>query len=212
MQYTLEVCAASMQSVAAAAAGGAHRIELCSALSLDGLTPSMGMIRTVKERFPQLTLHVLIRPREGNFVYNDVELATMQSDTRRRHRPGGYAAPNGGSRHAARHLPSCLRCLPPSRRSLRTDHRTWLSPHPHIGPAAHSRAGHPPTPPSEPAGRRPHHPDAWWWRQCHECPAHPPADRLHRDSRISLLIAAQRSEGHQPAEGASHPRSPVIAP
>lgn len=80
MQHTLEVCAASMQSVAAAAAGGAHRIELCSALSLDGLTPSMGMIRIVKERFPQLTLHVLVRPREGNFVYNDVELATMQSD------------------------------------------------------------------------------------------------------------------------------------
>ena len=69
-----------MQSVAAAAEGGARRIELCSALSLDGLTPSMGMIRIVKERFPQLTLHVLIRPREGNFVYNDVELATMQSD------------------------------------------------------------------------------------------------------------------------------------
>lgn len=80
MQYTLEVCAASMQSVAAAAEGGARRIELCSALSLDGLTPSMGMIRIVKERFPQLTLHVLVRPREGNFVYNDVELATMQSD------------------------------------------------------------------------------------------------------------------------------------
>lgn len=80
MQYTLEVCAASMQSVAATAEGGARRIELCSALSLDGLTPSMGMIRIVKERFPQLTLHVLIRPREGNFVYNDVELATMQSD------------------------------------------------------------------------------------------------------------------------------------
>lgn len=69
-----------MQSVAAAAEGGARRIELCSALSLDGLTPSMGMIRIVKERFPQLTLHVLVRPREGNFVYNDVELATMQSD------------------------------------------------------------------------------------------------------------------------------------
>lgn len=80
MQYTLEVCAASMQSVAAAAEGGARRIELCSALSLDGLTPSMGMIRIVKERFPQLTLHVLVRPHEGNFVYNDVELATMQSD------------------------------------------------------------------------------------------------------------------------------------
>ena len=80
MHYTLEVCAASMRSVEAAAQGGAERIELCSALSLDGLTPSMGMIRLVKERFPQLTLHVLIRPREGNFVYNELELSTMESD------------------------------------------------------------------------------------------------------------------------------------
>ncbi len=69
-----------MRSVEAAAQGGAERIELCSALSLDGLTPSMGMIRLVKERFPQLTLHVLIRPREGNFVYNELELSTMESD------------------------------------------------------------------------------------------------------------------------------------
>ena len=82
MKYLLEVCAASIRSVEAAAAGGAERIELCSALSLDGLTPSMGMIHLVKERFPQLTLHVLIRPREGNFVYNELEVATMESDIR----------------------------------------------------------------------------------------------------------------------------------
>ena len=78
--YLLEVCAASIRSVDAAAKGGAQRIELCSALSLDGLTPSMGMVRMVKERYPQLTLHVLIRPREGDFVYNELEVETMASD------------------------------------------------------------------------------------------------------------------------------------
>ena len=82
MNYLLEVCAASMNSVDAAAKGGAQRIELCSALSLDGLTPSMGMVRMVKERYPQLTLHVLIRPRENDFVYSELETATMESDIR----------------------------------------------------------------------------------------------------------------------------------
>lgn len=71
-----------MRSVAAASEGGARRIELCSALSLDGLTPSMGMIRMVRERFPELTLHVLVRPREGNFVYNELEVQTMERDIR----------------------------------------------------------------------------------------------------------------------------------
>ena len=71
-----------MNSVDAAAKGGAQRIELCSALSLDGLTPSMGMVRMVKERYPQLTLHVLIRPRENDFVYSELETATMESDIR----------------------------------------------------------------------------------------------------------------------------------
>ena len=76
----LEVCAGNLASVEAAVQGGAERIELCSALSLDGLTPSMGMVQHVRERFPGLKVHVLIRLREGNFVYNDHEVDVMARD------------------------------------------------------------------------------------------------------------------------------------
>ena len=60
----LEVCTGSLQSVINAVTGGAKRIELCSALSLDGLTPSLGLIKIVRKMFPELTIHTLIRPRE----------------------------------------------------------------------------------------------------------------------------------------------------
>ena len=65
MKTLLEVCTGSLASVEAAAEGGAERIELCAALPLDGLTPSLGTIRLVRQRWPQLRIHVLVRPREG---------------------------------------------------------------------------------------------------------------------------------------------------
>ena len=80
MTRLLEVCTGSLASVEAAVEGGAQRIELCSALPLDGLTPSLGLLRYVRERWPQLTIHVLIRPREGSFVYTQSELRTMLAD------------------------------------------------------------------------------------------------------------------------------------
>jgi len=75
----LEVAANSLASAQAAHAGGAGRIELCTALELGGLTPSHGEIALVRERVP-LPLYVLIRPRAGDFLYNDLELDTMQRD------------------------------------------------------------------------------------------------------------------------------------
>ena len=78
--YTLEVCTASMRSVQAAVAGGAKRIELCSALSVGGLTPSLGLLREVRTLYPKLRIHVLIRPREGDFVYSEEELRVMERD------------------------------------------------------------------------------------------------------------------------------------
>lgn len=75
----LEVCTASLESVAAAKAGGAQRIELCSALSEDGLTPSYGMIEQARKIGPE-KMHVLIRPRSGNFVYSEDEVQCMISD------------------------------------------------------------------------------------------------------------------------------------
>ena len=73
----LEVCCGSPDSVAAAVAGGARRIELCAHLELDGLTPPMEWVRDAKTRYPDLLVHVLIRPRAGDFVYAAEETDTM---------------------------------------------------------------------------------------------------------------------------------------
>ena len=67
----LEVCCGCLESVDAAVAGGARRIELCTDLEVDGLTPPIPWIREVKARYPSLIVHVLIRPRAGDFVYTD---------------------------------------------------------------------------------------------------------------------------------------------
>lgn len=79
MTMLLEVCCGDYESAVAAAAGGAQRVELCAALATDGLTPSAGLIAAVR-RIPNLRLHVLIRPREGNFVYGDAEFEIMRED------------------------------------------------------------------------------------------------------------------------------------
>lgn len=75
----LEVAANSLASALAAQAGGADRVELCTGLELGGLTPSMAQIAQVRERL-SIPLFVLIRPRAGDFLYNDDELDVMQHD------------------------------------------------------------------------------------------------------------------------------------
>lgn len=75
----LEVCASNLGSALAAEQAGAGRIELCSALSVGGLTPSYGLTQHVFTT-TQLQVMVLIRPREGNFVYTDREVQVMEQD------------------------------------------------------------------------------------------------------------------------------------
>lgn len=87
MTMVLEVCCGDYESALAAAAGGAQRVELCAALATDGLTPSAGLIAAVR-RIPNLRMHVLIRPREGDFVYSEAEFEIMREDIRMAKRIG----------------------------------------------------------------------------------------------------------------------------
>ena len=79
-ELKLEVCCGDMQSVLAAKAGGANRIELCRALDVDGLTPSKEMMEEAIGL--GIPVQVLIRPREGDFVYNEDEVESMIRDIR----------------------------------------------------------------------------------------------------------------------------------
>jgi len=78
----LEVCCADIESVRAAIAGGAQRVELCSALEVGGLTPSAGLAATAIDCCHRagVKLHVLIRPRPGDYVYTDEELLAAAYD------------------------------------------------------------------------------------------------------------------------------------
>lgn len=75
----LEICASSYQSAINAQNAGAHRIELCSELAVGGITPSYGLIKKVIENL-SIPVHVLIRPRSGNFTYSEEEFAIMKTD------------------------------------------------------------------------------------------------------------------------------------
>lgn len=74
-----ELCAESIQACLAAREGGAHRIELCSGLSEGGLTPSHALIKEAVGR-SGLPVHVLLRPRGGDFVYTADEFQLMRED------------------------------------------------------------------------------------------------------------------------------------
>lgn len=79
MDYKFEICANSTESCIAAQAGGAHRVELCAGIPEGGTTPSIGEIRTAR-RLIDIKLHVIIRPRGGDFLYSPTEKETMIAD------------------------------------------------------------------------------------------------------------------------------------
>ena len=75
----LEIVAYSYASALAAQQGGADRIELCENTAEGGTTPGLGTIEAVRE-LPGVKLHVMIRPRGGDFLYTDAEYKIMLRD------------------------------------------------------------------------------------------------------------------------------------
>lgn len=75
----IEVCVDNAESAITAAKAGADRLELCSALSEGGLTPSKGLIEYVVSHV-KIPVFVLIRPRSGDFLYSRAEYDIIKSD------------------------------------------------------------------------------------------------------------------------------------
>ncbi len=78
-EVLLEICCSSIDDAIEAEKGGADRIELCSALFLGGLTPSIGTLLEAKARL-KIPIMAMVRPRGGGFCYTDAEFDTMERD------------------------------------------------------------------------------------------------------------------------------------
>ena len=78
MGLTLEVCIDTAAGLAEAVAGGADRIELCAALAVGGLTPSAGLMAEAARC--GVPVVAMIRPRPGDFVWSETEVAMMEAE------------------------------------------------------------------------------------------------------------------------------------
>ncbi|WP_430965718.1 copper homeostasis protein CutC [Spongiimicrobium sp. 2-473A-2-J] len=75
----VEVCANSLESALNAERAGADRLELCTELGVGGITPSLGLLQSVREQL-SIPVRVLIRPRSGDFTYSAQEFEIMKKD------------------------------------------------------------------------------------------------------------------------------------
>jgi copper homeostasis protein len=81
-KFTLEVCADSVESVLAAQEGGADRIELCQNIVIGGTSPSESLFLEVKKH-SDIRIHVLLRPRFGDFCYTEHEFQILKMEVQR---------------------------------------------------------------------------------------------------------------------------------
>ncbi len=77
----IELCVEGIDGFLAAQEAGADRVELCASLMEGGLTPSLATIRAAVKA-ARIPVHVIIRPRGGDFLYSDAEFETMVEDVR----------------------------------------------------------------------------------------------------------------------------------
>lgn len=98
--FILEACADSVESACIATENGANRLELCSNLIIGGTTPTLALFEEVRKRCNN-TIHVLIRPRFGDFCYSDYEFSVLKKEILQFERAGadgvviGILKPNG---------------------------------------------------------------------------------------------------------------------
>lgn len=76
----LEICCGSAEDALEAARGGADRVELCSALFLGGLTPSLGSLDLLKKQGFRPAIAAMVRPRAAGFCYTQAEMEVMERD------------------------------------------------------------------------------------------------------------------------------------
>ena len=84
----VEICANGVESCLAAQEGGADRVELCAGIPEGGTTPSYGEIKVARRVLTTTRLHVIIRPRGGDFLYTDLEVERMAEDIAMCHQLG----------------------------------------------------------------------------------------------------------------------------
>lgn len=78
--FLFEICTNGVESCLAAQEGGADRVELCAGIPEGGTTPSYAEIKTARKLLTAIRLHVIIRPRGGDFCYSPLELERMAAD------------------------------------------------------------------------------------------------------------------------------------
>ena len=167
----LEVCCGNLESVDAAVLGGARRIELCADLALDGLTPPVAWLRAVKERYPDLTVHALIRSRPGDFFYTPDEIDTMVKQAEEALEAGADAIVVGGL------TPRRDVDIPALERFVKLVENWNLARELMVSDLCHAADDNHFFP--DPARRRKDHHPSRRWRDAGECSPHPRPNRLH---------------------------------
>ena len=79
MNFKIEICVDTVESAILAQDAGADRIELCSSLLEGGITPGTGTISSARKNLT-IALNVIIRPRGGDFLYNNIDYEIMKKD------------------------------------------------------------------------------------------------------------------------------------
>ena len=124
--FRFEICANGVESCLAAQQGEAHRVELCAGIPEGGTTPSYGEIQQARRLLTKTRLHVIIRPRGGDFVYTELEAERMLTDIAICRQLGADGVVFGClTREGDIDIPLCQRLMEASRGMSVTFHRAF---------------------------------------------------------------------------------------